>query len=131
MRSGTGDQKHVSAGILLHWEIRCDLAVGIETVLFDRSYDANNGDGLLRIEPEMFSDSVIVWPESLREFLVNDGELRRFEVVLIREEAARDQWDLHCPKIVCACGTLIDLQLLPRRRIVPFHMDSSPSYCAG
>ncbi len=67
---------------LLHGEISSDLAVGIQTVLFDHSHDANNGDGLFGIEPEMFSDGVIVRPESLREFLVNDGDLRRFEAVL-------------------------------------------------
>src|SRR5579863_5692315 len=48
-------------------------------------------------------------PESLREFLVDDGDLRSVEVVLIGEEAPRDQRNLHCLKVVCASSAYIDL----------------------
>ena len=87
--TGTSHQEHAAVRTLLQGKIGCDLAVGIQTVLLHHSDHADDGDGLFGIEPEMFSDGVVVRPESLRELLVDDGDLRRVEVVLIGEEAAR------------------------------------------
>ncbi len=98
---GSGDEEHSSVRVLLQRKIVRDFAVGLQTVLFDYSDDANDGDGLFRIEPEMFSDGVIVRPEALREILVDDGDLRHVDaVVLLGEEAARDQRNLHGAEIV-------------------------------
>ncbi len=59
-------------GSLQRREVRSDLAVGVQTVLFDGAHDADNLDGFLGIEPQVFSDGVAVRPETLRKFFVND-----------------------------------------------------------
>src|SRR6266702_1300838 len=93
-------------------------SVGIEAILFDRGDDADDGDGLFGIEPEVFTDGIVVRPEALGEIPVDDDDLRGVQTVVVGEEAAPDQGDLHGAEIVCACGAEIDLQLLAWRRCV-------------
>ena len=96
--------------------------------MFDHPDDANDRNGLLGIEPEMFSHGIIMRPEALREILVDDGDLRRVDaVVLIGEEAARDQGICMVAKIVRACVRLIGLQLLARWRSVSFDVEFLPN----
>ena len=75
----------------------------------------------------MFSNGVIARPESLSKILVNNHYLRFVQGVLLRKKATRDEGNLHCPKVVRTCRALIDLQLLPWRWIVSFHVDASPT----
>ncbi len=79
--------------------------------------DAHDGERLFGIEPEVFADGIVVRPEALREFLLDDDDLRRVRAVVLGEEAARDQRDLHGAEIVRAGRAQIDLQLLPGRRV--------------
>ena len=131
IRGGAGHQECPPVGLLLHREIGRDFAVGLQTVLFDHSHHADNGDGFFRIEPEMLPDRVPVRPESLRELCVDDDDLLRVRAVLLGEKAARKQRNLHGPEIVRAGRALIHLQLLPWRRRISLHVDSAPSHRAG
>src|SRR3954463_7225155 len=69
MRGGANYQESSSVQRLLQGEICRDFAVGIKAVLFDRGDNADDGDGLFRIEPEVFADRVVLRPESLCEVL--------------------------------------------------------------
>src|ERR1700683_2587544 len=77
MRSGASYQEHSPVKPLLQGEVCRDFAVGIEAILFDRRDDADDGDGLWGIEPEVFADGVVVRPEALGEIFVDDDDLRR------------------------------------------------------
>src|ERR1700761_3205188 len=61
---------------------------------------ANNGDRFFGIEPDVFPHRVVVRPESLREFLVDDCDLLRCQIILPGKEAAGNQWNLHRLKVV-------------------------------
>ena len=112
-------------------KVHHDLAVRLQTVLFDRSYHADNRDGFLRIEPQVLSDGIAVWPESLRELFVDDDHPWQLRRVMLREKPSGAQRNLHGPKVVRTRHTQVDLQLLPRRRRVAFHVDASPSHRSG
>ena len=45
------DEEHAAGRLLLLWKVGCDLAVGFEPVLFHDAHDADDGVGLLGIEP--------------------------------------------------------------------------------
>ena len=69
-------------------KIRRDLAVRLQAILFDNSHDAHNRHRLLRIEPQVFSDGVAVWPKALCEFFVNDYHLRFVRRIILCEKSA-------------------------------------------
>ncbi len=50
---------------------------------------------------------------------------------MFRKKTALTQRNLHGTKVVGAGGADIDLQLLARRRSVPFHMNAAPADLAG
>src|ERR1700738_1634842 len=133
MGGGASYQEGSPVQPLLQGEVCRDLAVGIEAILFDCGNDSDDGDGLFRVEPEVLADGVVVRPEALGEVLVDDDNLRCIGAVVVGEEAARSERNLHGAEIVSACGAQIDLQLLTGRWIVSLDVDSSPTHgsCEG
>ena len=57
--------------------IHDDAAVDVEAILLHRADDADDGQRLLRIAPDVLADRILVRPEALRELLVDDDDRLR------------------------------------------------------
>ena len=93
-------QKHSAVGLLRVREINDNLGVGIETILLHVADNARDHKRLFRIEPETFADRIIMRPEALSEFLIDDDNALAVRRVVIREKATLDQGYLHRRKII-------------------------------
>src|SRR5437870_3773871 len=75
----------------------------------------------------MFSDGILVWPETLRELFVNDRHPLAVAGVMLGEKPAFQQRDIHGSEVVGTCEAAVRLQFLPGRRSIAFHVDPAPS----
>src|SRR3981081_1538834 len=103
---------HAVAGVLQIGKINGDLGVAIQSILLDGSNQYGDDDRLLGIKPQVFSDGITIWPEALRKVFVDDRHLLASGGIVVREEPAFQQWNLHGSEVVRAGAAYVRLQFL-------------------
>src|SRR5689334_11270016 len=93
-----GYQKHATGRVLQVREIDDDFSVTSQPILLNDAHHSGDRKGFLGIEPQVFSNWVVIGPKPSREILIDDRHLLAIAIIVLGEESASEQWNLHGSK---------------------------------